>query len=197
MNDNFNQLKSRWHSLDESLLPNFEDLQKEIEKIKRDQKKKIVWWYSAILIFSIITFGYVIYTDELNSIYKSISEFILLFVSLFHLYNSWTKIKIQNKDYLLNNIDFIETLGENQMWKAVKQLVINSISITLLSIAVFLLFLDKLLKSDSLFMLFLVMMLLFNGILWFFIKPKLHLKIKSDNEKIISKVDKFKKYLNN
>ena len=195
MNDNFNQLKSRWHSLDESLLPNFEDLQKEIEKIKRDQKKKIVRWYSAILIFSIITFGYVIYTDELNSIYKSISEFILLFVSLFHLYNSWTKIKIQNKDYLLNNIDFIETLGENQMWKAVKQLVINSISITLLSIAVFLLFLDKLLKSDSLFMLFLVMMLLFNGILWFFIKPKLHLKIKSDNEKIISKVDKFKKFL--
>ena len=197
MNDNFNQLKSRWHSLDESLLPNFEDLQKEIEKIKRDQKKKIVWWYSAILIFSIITFGYVIYTDELNSIYKSISEFILLFVSLFHLYNSWTKIKIQNKDYLLNNIDFIETLGENQMWKAVKQLVINSISITLLSIAVFLLFLDKLLKSDSLFMLFLVMMLLFNGILWFFIKPKLHLKIKSDNEKFISKVDKFKKFLKN
>ena len=197
MNDNFNQLKSRWHSLDESLLPNFEDLQKEIEKIKRDQKKKIVWWYSAILIFSIITFGYVIYTDELNSIYKSISEFILLFVSLFHLYNSWTKIKIQNKDYLLNNIDFIETLGENQMWKAVKQLVINSISITLLSIAVFLLFLDKLLKSDSLFMLFLVMMLLFNGILWFFIKPKLHLKIKSDNEKIISKVDKIKKFLKN
>ena len=121
----------------------------------------------------------------------------LLFVSLFHLYNSWTKIKIQNKDYLLNNIDFIETLGENQMWKAVKQLVINSISITLLSIAVFLLFLDKLLKSDSLFMLFLVMMLLFNGILWFFIKPKLHLKIKSDNEKIISKVDKFKKFLKN
>ena len=197
MNDNFNQLKSRWHSLDESLLPNFEDLQKEIEKIKRDKKKKIVWWYSAILIFSIITFGYVIYTDELNSIYKSISEFILLFVSLFHLYNSWTKIKIQNKDYLLNNIDFIETLGENQMWKAVKQLVINSISITLLSIAVFLLFLDKLLKSDSLFMLFLVMMLLFNGILWFFIKPKLHLKIKSDNEKIISKVEKFKKNLKN
>ena len=197
MNDNFNQLKSRWHSLDESLLPNFEDLQKEIEKIKRDKKKKIVRWYSAILIFSIITFGYVIYTDELNSIYKSISEFILLFVSLFHLYNSWTKIKIQNKDYLLNNIDFIETLGENQMWKAVKQLVINSISITLLSIAVFLLFLDKLLKSDSLFMLFLVMMLLFNGILWFFIKPKLHLKIKSDNEKIISKVDKFKKFLKN
>ena len=42
MNDNFNQLKSRWHSLDESLLPNFEDLQKEIEKIKRDKKKKIV-----------------------------------------------------------------------------------------------------------------------------------------------------------
>ena len=83
MNDNFNQLKSRWHSLDESLLPNFEDLQKEIEKMKRDQKKKIVRWYSAILIFSIITFGYVIYTDELNSIYKSISEFILLFVSLF------------------------------------------------------------------------------------------------------------------
>ena len=197
MNNNFNQLKSRWHSLDESLLPNFEDLQKEIEKIKRDKKKKIVWWYSAILIFSIITFGYVIYTDELNSIYKSISEFILLFVSLFHLYNSWTKIKIQNKDYLLNNIDFIETLGENQMWKAVKQLVINSISITLLSIAVFLLFLDKLLKSDSLFMLFLVMMLLFNGILWFFIKPKLHLKIKSDNEKIISKVDKIKKFLKN
>ena len=197
MNDNFNQLKSRWHSLDESLLPNFEDLQKEIEKIKWDQKKKIVRWYSAILIFSIITFGYVIYTDELNSIYKSISEFILLFVSLFHLYNSWTKIKIQNKDYLLNNIDFIETLGENQMWKAVKQLVINSISITLLSIAVFLLFLDKLLKSDSLFMLFLVMMLLFNGILWFFIKPKLHLKIKSDNEKIISKVDKIKKFLKN
>ena len=68
MNDNVNQLKSRWHSLDESLLPNFEDLQKEIEKIKRDQKKKIVRWYSAILIFSIITFGYVIYTDELNSI---------------------------------------------------------------------------------------------------------------------------------
>ena len=197
MNDNFNQLKSRWHSLDESLLPNFEDLQKEIEKIKWDQKKKIVRWYSAILIFSIITFGYVIYTDELNSIYKSISEFILLFISLFHLYNSWTKIKIQNKDYLLNNIDFIETLGENQMWKAVKQLVINSISITLLSIAVFLLFLDKLLKSDSLFMLFLVMMLLFNGILWFFIKPKLHLKIKSDNEKIISKVDKIKKFLKN
>ena len=183
--------------MDESLLPNFEDLQKEIEKIKRDQKKKIVRWYSAILIFSIITFGYVIYTDELNSIYKSISEFILLFVSLFHLYNSWTKIKIQNKDYLLNNIDFIETLGENQMWKAVKQLVINSISITLLSIAVFLLFLDKLLKSDSLLMLFLVMMLLFNGILWFFIKPKLHLKIKSDNEKIISKVDKIKKFLKN
>ncbi|SIS68992.1 hypothetical protein SAMN05421789_104230 [Kaistella chaponensis] len=91
----------------------------------------------------------------------------------------------------------METLGENQMWKAVKQLVINSISITLLSIAVFLLFLDKLLKSDSLFMLFLVMMLLFNGIPWFFIKPKLHLKIKSDNEKIISKVDKFKKFLKN
>ena len=197
MNDNFNQLKSRWHSLDESLLPNFEDLQKEIEKIRRDQKKKIVRWYSMILIFSIITFGYVIYTDELNSIYKSISEFILLFVSLFHLYNSWTKIKIQNKDYLLNNIDFIETLGENQMWKAVKQLVINSISITLLSIAAFLFFLDKLLKSDSLFMLFLVMMLLFNGILWFFTKPKLQLKIKSDNEKIILKVDKFKKNLKN
>lgn len=197
MNDNFNQLKSRWHSLDESLLPNFEDLQKEIEKIKRDQKKKIVRWYSTILIFSIITFGYVIYTDELNSIYKSISEFILLFVSLFHLYNSWAKIKIQNKDYLLNNIDFIETLGENHMWKAVKQLVINCISITLLSTAAFFFFLDKLLKSDSLFMLFLVIILLFNCVLWFFIKPKLQLKIKSDNEKIISKVDKFKKNLKN
>lgn len=197
MNSDFETLKSTWHSVDQSLFPNFIELQDEITVLRKKQKKRILCWYSAVLIFSVSAIGYVIYTDELNSYYKSFSELILLFLTIFLFRNSWINIRDQNKEFLLNNIEFMKKFGNEKIKKDFNQILIYCLSITLLLISLFLFFVNHFLQNNVFFLIFLAIIILLNCIVWFFIKPVLEKKYRIKHQDLQSKIEKFSKYINN
>jgi len=91
MKDNFDDIKDIWFSGDHQA-PGIETVKKEILLLRKQKKEQMIRWYSGMVGFSFFIISYVIYTDELNSIYKSVSEFILLFTGSFLLYDSWKSI---------------------------------------------------------------------------------------------------------
>lgn len=190
MNDPFDQIKNLWFSVNPDMLPDLENLQAEIAQLRKQKKSRLLLWYSGLIAFSVLVMMYVIYTDELNSLYQSISEFILLFTSVFLFRNAWKNITAQKREYLLNNRDFIESIAGNEKTKKRGQVREYCICVSLLILSVFLYFLKDMLVSEKLLIAGLILLLASNVTLWLLLKPYYEKTIIAENQMLISRIEK-------
>ncbi|MEH6307810.1 hypothetical protein RYH73_19305 [Olivibacter sp. CPCC 100613] len=190
MNDSFEQLKNTWLSVDRDLVPDFTEVQDEIAHLRKQKRNRILVWYILVILFSLVVIGYVIYTDNLNNIYKSISEFILLFTSIYLFSNSWKHITRQKKEYLLSNLDFIKNLSINESKRAGKQVLITCACTSLFMISLFFHFLNDLLHSPEYFLMALSSLLILIVVVWKVLKPIGDKKISEKNKELLSKTEK-------
>ncbi|MDX3914507.1 MULTISPECIES: hypothetical protein [Olivibacter] len=190
MNDSFEQLKNTWLSVDRDLVPGFTEVQDEIVHLRKQKRNRILVWYMLVILFSLVVIGYVIYTDKLNNIYKSISEFILLFTSIYLFSNSWKNITRQKKEYLLSNLAFIKSLSINESKRAGKQVLITCTCTSLFMISLFFHFLDDLLNSPEHFLMGLSSLLILMVIVWKVLKPISDKRISEENKELLSKTEK-------
>lgn len=179
-----------WLSVDESLFPDFEKVQNEIAHLRTQKRNRILLWYSGVILFSMLIIGYVIYTDELYDIYKSISEFILLFTSIYLFRNAWKSINQHRKEYLLSNVDFIKTTREDQLKSARRQILINSVCASLIMLSLFFYFLNDQLSSQKDFLILLSVFIIGNIIVWLLLKPLFEKKIIANNKQLLTKMEK-------
>lgn len=190
MNDPFDQIKNLWFSVNPDMLPDLENLQAEIAQLRKQKKSRLLLWYSGLIAFSVLIMMYVIYTDELNSLYQSISEFILLFTSVFLFRNAWKNITAQKREYLLSNRDFIESIAGNEITKKRGQVREYCICVSLLTLSVFLYFLKDMLVSEKLLIAGLILLLVANATLWLLLKPYYEKTITAENQILISRIEK-------
>ncbi|MEN5380658.1 hypothetical protein [Sphingobacterium kitahiroshimense] len=183
MADGFEQIKNMWHSFDDSLIVDYSEFQNELTQLRKRRRRSILYWCISVIIFSIFAIGYVIYTDELSSIYKSVSEFIILFTAIYLLMNSWRNIKKQNKEYLLSNIDFLTSVSDLEMKKTLRQIVANCICISFIIVAIILYFLDEFILSRNWLLLSISILLVSLLILWVILKP-IYVKRKKNQHEI-------------
>lgn len=170
MKDDFDQYKSDWE-VNTSALLHLEEVQLVIAKLRKKKRNKIIIWYSAVLTFCIIAVGYVIYTDELASTSKSISEFLLLFASIFAFHNSWKIITLQKQEYLLNNTEFVATIAQKEKLHTNRKNTKNYIFASALTLSFFLHFLDNLLANKTNFWISLTILLFVNLFIWSILQP--------------------------
>lgn len=186
--DPFDQIKKIWFSENPDMVPELETLQAEIIQLREQKKRRLMLWYSGLIAFSALVMAYVIYTDELNDLYRSASEFILLFTSVFLFRNSWQNITAQKKEYLLSNRDFIESLsGKERRQGRVRAYCICA---SLLTLSVFLYFLKDMLASETLLIAGLVLLPAANTALWLLLKPHYEKKTAARNRALTSRIEK-------
>lgn len=190
MQNSFEEIKKTWHSVANNESSSFKELENEIFLLKKKRKKNIIFWSLSIMLFSLIVIGYVIYTDELNSIYKSISEFILLFTSIYLFWHLWKNITKQKNEFLLNSSDFVRSLSQKEGEKFDQPILIACISISLYLSSVLLYFFDDLLQSKNLLFLTICLLLLIFYFLWFVLKPIYTKKMRSENQKALNHLNK-------
>ncbi|MGG7438092.1 hypothetical protein ACQ7CU_08420 [Chryseobacterium arthrosphaerae] len=170
MKDNFDDIKDIWLSGDHQA-PGIETVKKEILLLRKQKKEQMIRWYSGMVGFSFFIISYVIYTDELNSIYKSVSEFILLFTGSFLLYDSWKSIRYHQKEYLLNGHEFLNKIRDERIRGENKRLIVSCISSTWVTIAIFLYFFETLLTSEKYLLISSMLLIIINMLVWVMIRP--------------------------
>ncbi|WP_278379884.1 hypothetical protein [Chryseobacterium arthrosphaerae] len=170
MKDNFDDIKDIWFSGDHQA-PGIETVKKEILLLRKQKKEQMIRWYSGMVGFSFFIISYVIYTDELNSIYKSVSEFILLFTGSFLLYDSWKSIRYHQKEYLLNGYEFLNKIRDERISGENKRLIVSCISSTWVTIAIFLYFFETLLTSEKYLLISSMLLIIINMLIWVMIRP--------------------------
>jgi len=79
MSNDFDDIKKIWLTVATNQDAEFKNLEKSIHLLRKNRKQNIYYWSISMILFSLMIFVYVVYTDKLDSIYESISEFILLF----------------------------------------------------------------------------------------------------------------------
>lgn len=181
MKDDFDQYRKDWEVAPESI-PHLHEVQKEISRLRKQRKNRIILWYSAVIAFSMAIISYVIYTDELNSVYKSTSEFLLLFASVLAFRTSWKNITQQKQEYLLNNVEFIQSIARQE---TTNKLTYNLAFISILSVALFLYFAESLLTDTVRLGIALVILLTFNLLIWLLIKPHYSKQSVAKNKKLL------------
>lgn len=139
--------------------------------LRKQKKEQMIRWYSGMVGFSFFIISYVIYTDELNSIYKSVSEFILLFTGSFLLYDSWKSIRYHQKEYLLNGYEFLNKIRDERISGENKRLIVSCISSTWVTIAIFLYFFETLLTSEKYLLISSMLLIIINMLIWVMIRP--------------------------
>lgn len=190
MNDRFDEIRSIWFSANPDMLPDAEALQMEIAKLRKQKKNRLLFWYSGVIVFSALVILYVIYTDELNSIYRSISEFILLFTSLYLFRISWKHITAQKREYLLSNRDFIESLSGKELRKKNRQLLEYSGCTSLLLFSGFLYFLNDQDTAENRLLTVPVLFLVAIAAVWLVLKPYFQKRTDKENRILASKINK-------
>lgn len=194
MNNDITALKKVWQTAETDTDKNLKEFHQELRRWRKKKKRAVFFWSISVILFSSISLGYIIYTDELNSISKSISEIIVLLISVYLFSYSWQKINKERKEYLSNSIDFIKTLSAIH-WKQKRQeLNIFSIGMTLFLIAIFLYCLDSLNHSSALIIFALSVLLILILTLWVIIKPLLWKRVKIKNQTLSAKIAKVLKH---
>ena len=181
MKDDFDQYRKDWEVAPESI-PHFQEVHKEIARLRKRRKNRIILWYSAVIAFCMAIISYVIYTDELNSVYKSISEFLLLFASVQAFRTSWKNITQQKQEYLLNNVEFIQSIARQG---SRSKLTHNLAFISILSVALFLYFVESLLTDTVCLGIALAVLVTFNLLIWLLIKPHYSKQNVAKNKKLL------------
>ncbi len=192
--NNILDLKKTWQSLEVDPDESFNEFSQTLHHWRKRKRMVILLWSIAVILFSGICFAYVIYTDELNSIYKSISEIILLVISVQLFGYSWRRITRDRKEYLSNSTDFIRTLPDIHLKQGQRDLMMFCIVTTFLLIAVFLYFLDLMFQSPAGVMLSSTLLLILLSILWRILKPILWKRIKRKNQRLSSKIAEILRY---
>lgn len=194
MNKDVLDLKKTWQSLEMDPNESFNDFNQTLQYWRKRKRIIVFLWSIAVILFSVISFVYVIYTDELNSMSKSISEIILLVISVHLFQYSWRRINRERKEYLSNSTVFIRTLPDIHIKQGKRELMMFCIVTTFFLIAVFLYFLDSLLPSPFSVLLSSTLLLILIGILWTILKPILWKRIKRKNQRLSSKIAKIFQY---
>lgn len=171
MDNAIEELKSTWHAHDDQIEPNYQILQLEIVNLKKQKKNKIIFWSSALIVCSLLVIGYVVYTDELNSIYKSISEILLLGMAANIFYFSWKAIQNQKKEYLLSSISFLIEMQEKERKRIKRHSFNGCLTISLLFVSLFFYFFEMIQQLQILFIIANIMLIAMLAILWFVLKP--------------------------
>jgi hypothetical protein len=185
MKDDFDKYQNDWEVNPESL-PHLHDVQTKITQLRKQRKSRIVLWYSAVIVFSLAVIFYVIYTDELSSVYKSISEFLLLFASVFAFRNSWKSIHHQKREFMMNNTEFIRSVAYEEQQVSQKKLAYNLLFISTLSISVFLYFFETLLRYSLHLWIASAVLLSLNLLIWRVIKPFYEKQNAFKNQELLS-----------
>lgn len=189
-NDPFDQIKKIWFSENPDMLPALETLQAEIAQLRKQKKSRLLLWYSGLIAFSALGITYVIYTDELNSLYKSASEFILLFTSVFLFHHARKSITARKREYLLSNRDFMESISGKEMKEKYNQIGVYCICASLLTLSVFLYFLKDMLASGKLLIAGGGLIMAANAALWLLLKPHYEKRAAAGNQALVSRIEK-------
>lgn len=192
MNDPFDDIRSIWFSV--NMLPEPDTLHVEIARLRKQKKNRLLLWYSALIVFSVTVILYVLYTDELNSIYRSLSEFILLFTAVYLFRHAWKNITAQKKEYLLSNRDFIESISGAGIRKKYIQVREYCICTSLFLVSGFLYVLDDMLASERKLITGLALFAAAIAALWLLLKPYYEKRIV--NRDLASRIEKLLKEYN-
>jgi magnesium-transporting ATPase (P-type) len=185
MKDDFDQYRNDW-AVNPDSLPHLHDVQAKISRLRKQRKSRILLWYSAVIFFCLAVIFYVIYTDELNSVYKSISEFLLLFASVFAFRNSWRSIHHQKQEFLMNNTEFIRSVAQKEQQVSQKKMVYNLLFISTLSVSVFLYFFETLLRYSLYLWIASAVLVILNLLIWRVIKPFYEKQNTVKNQELLS-----------
>jgi len=191
MKDEFDQYRTDW-DVQAASLPHLQEVQTEVLRLRKQRKNKVVLWYSALIVFCMLVIAYVIYTDELNSLSESISEFLLLFASVFAFRNAWKNIHRQKREYLLSNVEFIRQAAQEEQRTIRNKLVSNLLFASTLSISVFFHFLEKLLFNAIWFLTGCAVLSAINLVIWLVIKPLCEKRHSAKNNELLSLIQKIK-----
>lgn len=194
MNNDITALKKAWQSIETDPESDLREFHQTLLHWRRRKKRTVFFWSIAVILFSIICFGYVIYTDQLNSVSKSISEIILLLISIYLFTYSWQRINSERKEYVSSSIDFMETLPRIHSQRNRRELIIYCTSTSLFLIAIFLYCFDFIEHSSYLigFALAALMILIFT--IWVIVKPWFWRRLKIKNQVLSAKITKILKY---
>ncbi|HOZ84936.1 MAG TPA: hypothetical protein PK191_05565 [Niabella sp.] len=194
MSNDFDDIKKIWLTVATNQDAEFKNLEKSIHLLRKNRKQNIYYWSISMILFSLMIFVYVVYTDKLDSIYESISEFILLFIGMFLFWYSWKSINRQKKEFLLSSSDFVKDLQKKESVRMKKQLQLICVSASFLCLSMFFQFLSNFLQSQTVFILASLSLLLIILLVWFFFKPLFYKNWMNKNEK---KYQHLYKILNN
>lgn len=195
MNDNFDDIKNIWLAADERV-PDIDLVKEEISYLRKKKNTRVMRWYLSVIAFSLLVIAYVIYTDKLNSMYESISEFILLFTGTFLLYHSWKSIKIHKSEYLLSGQEFLQQMKNGSGDHNRKKILVNCLSASLFTTALFLYFFEKLSVTQTLLTAGSLLFLLINVLIWTVIKDFYEKKSEEKNAAFISAAEKLLQDIN-
>ncbi|WP_188508138.1 hypothetical protein [Parapedobacter pyrenivorans] len=197
MRTDFERIKKAWHGRDGLVLADYNRLQTEIAYLRKQKKNRLLLWSSAVIVCSVLMVCYVVYTDELNSIYKSISEYIILFTSIYLFGYSWKSITKQKKEYLLNSLDFMKGIAYREMKRKHVESLTGCICLSLFMIASFFYFLDKFLQSQRSSIISIATLLGALAILWAILKPAYEKRRTRKHETFLRRIDSILKNSNN
>ncbi|WP_223607882.1 hypothetical protein [Chryseobacterium sp. OSA05B] len=195
MSDNFDDIKDIWLSADERV-PDIDLVKEEISYLRKKKNTRFMRWYLSVIAFSLSVIAYVIYTDKLNSVYESISEFILLFTGSFLLYHSWKSIKIHKSEYLLSSQEFLQQMKDGSRNHDRKKIFVNCVSASLFTTALFLYFFKKLSVTQTLLTAGSLLFLIINVLIWTVIRAFYEKKSAEKATAFISAAEKLLKDIN-
>lgn len=190
MINDFDDIKKTWLTVNSNQDSDFKNLEKSIDLLRKNRKQSIYYWSVSVILFSLVILTYVIYTDELNSIYESISEFILLFIGMSLFWYSWKSINRQKKEFLLSSSDFVKDLEKRESVRMKQLLQLICVSASLLSLSIFFHFLNDFLRSQTLLIIASLSVLLILSLIWFVFKPLYYKNMMHENEKKYKHINK-------
>lgn len=193
MNDNFNDIKGIWFSANDKV-PDIDLVKEEISYLRKKKNARVMRWYLSVIAFSLLVIAYVVYTDKLNSIYESLSEFILLFTGSFLLYHSWKSIKIHKSEYLLSSHEFLQYIKNGSRNR--KKILVNCMCSSLFTVAFYLYFFERLCVTPTLLAASSLLFLILNILIWTVIRSFYEKKNTEKTAAFISVTEKLLQDIN-
>lgn len=187
MKNDFDHIMNAWHAIDYIPNCNYEQTREHITRWRTRRKRNILLWAVTVIAFSTVVVGYVVYTDELNSINKSISEIILLGTAIYLFVYSLRRIINQKKEFLLDSVEFIKNLPLMEIKEKRKGLLTWTIVSSCIIIAAYFYFLDVLLLSQDKLIVISSLGLAVLSFLWLKIKPTYERSIAKTRQKLSDK----------
>ncbi|MFD1772144.1 hypothetical protein [Sphingobacterium suaedae] len=171
MNPNFEELKELWRTVDSVPKDSLKKTEERILHMRKRRRTGILYWSVTILLFSGAVIGYILYTDELQGINKSVAECMLLFNAVYLFVFSWKKINDQRKELLLNSVEFLTYLSRVLVRRRRRDIRVGCITISIFLITPILYYVDEFALSPITLVITGVILIVELFVLWFLLKP--------------------------